>query len=274
MAKAALEMAVLDAELRAQGVSFGEYLGAVRDRGRLRCLGRHPRRRSTTLLDAVDGYLDEGYRAHQAEDRAGLGRRAGRAPSASASATIAAAGRRQRRVHARTTRAPAPARRVRPAADRAAAPRGRHRGHAVLARSFARRSASTSRSSRRAAAADAIALGACPIVNIKAGPGRRLPRGAPGPRRVRGARRPVWCGGMLETGLGRAPTSRSPRCPASPCPATPRLPTATSRTDITEPFVLEDGQLPVPPGRVSASRRSRTCSSASRPPSRCVVLTE
>ncbi len=30
MAKAALEMAVLDAELRSGGVSLGEYLGAVR----------------------------------------------------------------------------------------------------------------------------------------------------------------------------------------------------------------------------------------------------
>ena len=39
----------------------------------------------------------------------------------------------------------------------------------------------------------------------QARPGRRLPGGAAHPRRVRGQRRsPVWCGGMLETGIGRA----------------------------------------------------------------------
>ena len=54
-------------------------------------------------------------------------------------------------------------------------------------------------------AADAIALGACSDHQHQARPGRRLPRGAADPRRLR--RRtasPVWCGGMLETGLGRA----------------------------------------------------------------------
>ena len=60
MAKAALEMAVLDAELRAEGRSFARELGAVRDR--VPCgvsvgiMDSIPQ-----LLDAVDGYLDEGY---------------------------------------------------------------------------------------------------------------------------------------------------------------------------------------------------------------------
>ena len=70
--------------------------------------------------------------------------------------------------------------------------------------SSARRSASTSRSPRRASAEDAIALGACRIVNIKAG---RV-GGYLEARRVHDVCEahgvPVWCGGMLETGLGRA----------------------------------------------------------------------
>src|SRR5690606_28103776 len=60
MAKAAVEMAVLDAELRAAGRSFARELGAVHDR--VPCgvsvgiMDEIPR-----LLDAVDEYLAEGY---------------------------------------------------------------------------------------------------------------------------------------------------------------------------------------------------------------------
>ncbi|MEU0572063.1 o-succinylbenzoate synthase, partial [Nonomuraea sp. NPDC005983] len=59
MAKAAVETAVLDAQLRAAGESFGQFLGAARDR--VPCgvsvgiMDSIPQ-----LLDAVDGYLNEG----------------------------------------------------------------------------------------------------------------------------------------------------------------------------------------------------------------------
>jgi len=58
--------------------------------------------------------------------------------------------------------------------------------------------------------------------------GRRLPGGEARPRRLRGARGSVWCGGMLETGIGRPPTWPWRRCPTSSSPATPPRPTATS----------------------------------------------
>ncbi|MEV4898545.1 enolase C-terminal domain-like protein, partial [Nonomuraea sp. NPDC055795] len=60
MAKAAVETAVLDAQLRAAGESFGRFLGAERDR--VPCgvsvgiMDSIPE-----LLEAVGGYLDEGY---------------------------------------------------------------------------------------------------------------------------------------------------------------------------------------------------------------------
>ena len=60
MAKAAVEMALLDAELRARGVSLGAYLGASRDR--VPCgvsVGIHPD--VAALLAAVEGYLEQGY---------------------------------------------------------------------------------------------------------------------------------------------------------------------------------------------------------------------
>ena len=67
-----------------------------------------------------------------------------------------------------------------------------------------RRSAWTSRSPRLRAAVDAIERGACSVVNIKAG---RVGGYLEAVRihdvcAARGV--PVWCGGMLETGVGRA----------------------------------------------------------------------
>src|SRR5438046_9666110 len=61
MAKAAVEMAVLDAELRAQGQSFGRFFGAVRRA--VDCgvsVGIQPS--IAELLQTVGGYLDQGYR--------------------------------------------------------------------------------------------------------------------------------------------------------------------------------------------------------------------
>src|SRR5918993_2182550 len=60
MVKAGLELAVLDAALRTEGRSFGDYLGAVRDRvpsGVSVGIQRDP----DALVDVVGGYLDEGY---------------------------------------------------------------------------------------------------------------------------------------------------------------------------------------------------------------------
>src|SRR5215469_12317196 len=61
MAKAALEMAVLDAELRSTGVSLAEHLGAVRtevDCGVSVGIHEDP----AELVDVVSGYLSDGYR--------------------------------------------------------------------------------------------------------------------------------------------------------------------------------------------------------------------
>ena len=60
MAKAALEMAVLDAELRAERRSFADLLGVTRDRIPSGVsVGIHPT--VDALLAAVAGYLDDGY---------------------------------------------------------------------------------------------------------------------------------------------------------------------------------------------------------------------
>jgi O-succinylbenzoate synthase len=99
------------------------------------------------------------------------------------------------------------------------------------------------------AVAAALALRACSVVNIK-------------PARVGGylaARAvhdlcaahgiPVWCGGMLETGIGRAANLA---LAALPNFALPGDISATARyyaEDITAPFTLDgDGQIAVPDG--------------------------
>ena len=119
-------------------------------------------------------------------------------------------------------------------------------------------------------AEDAIALGACRIVNIKAG---RV-GGYLEAKRVHdvcaAANVPVWCGGMLETALGRAANVALAALPNFTLPGDTSASGRYYAEDICEPFVLDDGRLPVPAGPGSVSRRSRTSSNGSRRSSRCV----
>src|SRR5436189_807460 len=63
MAKAAIEMAILDAQLRARGESFGKYLGAVRSE--VDCgVSVGIQRTIPELLRTVGGFLDHGHRRH------------------------------------------------------------------------------------------------------------------------------------------------------------------------------------------------------------------
>jgi O-succinylbenzoate synthase len=96
------------------------------------------------------------------------------------------------------------------------------------------------------AAADAIRLGACRIINIK--PGRV--GGYLEARRIHdvcvASGVPVWAGGMLETGLGRAANVALAALPGFTLPGDTSASDRYYRTDITAPFVLDDGHLPVP----------------------------
>src|SRR5260370_675897 len=70
MAKAAIEMALLDAQLRASGESFGAYFGAVRpavDAGV--SVGIH--KTIPELLETVGDYLEQGYRRSKLKDKPG-----------------------------------------------------------------------------------------------------------------------------------------------------------------------------------------------------------
>jgi O-succinylbenzoate synthase len=95
---------------------------------------------------------------------------------------------------------------------------------------------------------DAIEIGACSVVNIKAG---RV-GGYLEARRVhdvclaRGV--PVWCGGMLETGIGRAANLALATLPGFVFPGDISATDRYFHEDVTAPFVLEDGAIAVPRG--------------------------
>jgi O-succinylbenzoate synthase len=94
----------------------------------------------------------------------------------------------------------------------------------------------------------ALALGACSIVNVKAG---RV-GGYLEARRVHdvcaAAGVPVWCGGMLETGIGRAANLALASLPGFTLPADLSATDRYFREDVTRRFVLEDGEIAVPSG--------------------------
>ena len=86
-------------------------------------------------------------------------------------------------------------------------------------------------------------LNACSIINIK--PGRV--GGYLEAKRIhdlcneRGV--PVWCGGMLETGIGRAANLALAALPGFTLPGDTSASSRYFHKDITEPFVMKDGKM-------------------------------
>jgi O-succinylbenzoate synthase len=224
MAKAALEMAVLDAELR--GRAAVSPRAGRRARRSLWSVGRH-HGLDRELLDAVGGYLDEGYvRIKLKISPAGTWSRSG--PCGSGSATTCCCRSTRTPPTRWPTRASSPARSVRVAADRAAAGRGGRAGTRGAAKQIAPRSASMSRS-RRPGPPRTRSRWARPrsSTSSPAGSGGYLEA-----RRIHDVcvahGVPVWCGGMLETGIGRAANVALAALPGFTLPGTPRRRTVTS----------------------------------------------
>nr|WP_221204039.1 o-succinylbenzoate synthase [Modestobacter versicolor] len=246
MAKAALETAVLDAELRAAGRSFGSFLGAATDR--VPCgVSVGIMDSVDALLDAVGGYVDAGYLRIKLKIEPGWDLEPVRAV-------------RERfgdialQVDANTAYTVSDARHLAKLDPfellliEQPLPEDDVLGHAQLARSVRTPICLDESITSARTAAAAITLSACSIVNVK-------------PARVGGyleARRihdmcaahgvPVWCGGMLETGLGRAANVALAALPNFTLPGDTSASDRYYATDITPPFVLEDGHLRVPTG--------------------------
>jgi O-succinylbenzoate synthase len=247
MAKAALEMAVLDAELRASDTRLADLLGATRDEvpcgvsvGIYDSIG--------ALLDAVAGYLEDGYLRVKLKIEPGwdvdpvtaVRERFGDDLALQVDANTAYAlddWPQLQKLDALSLLLI-----EQPLAEDDLI------GHADLARKLSTPICLDESITSARVAANAIALGACTIINIKAG-------------RVGGyleARRihdlcvarsvPVWCGGMLETGIGRAANVALAALPGFTLPGDTSASDRYFHRDVTAPFALDHGHLAVPSG--------------------------
>jgi len=244
MAKTALELALLDAELRAEGVALGTRLGAASPA--VDCgvsVGMFP---LAELLEQVAGYVADGYRRVKLKIEPGFDVEPVRAVR-ECHPDLAL------QVDANTAYTVGDV-------DLLAAldpfdlllieqplPEDDLLGHAEVARQIQTPLCLDESITSARVAEAAIALGACSIVNIKAG---RV-GGYLEAVRVHDAcvalGVAVWCGGMLETGIGRAANVALAALPGF------TLPGDTSASDryyardvLTEPFTLVDGRLAVP----------------------------
>jgi len=247
MAKAALEMAVLDAELRIQGRSWAQELGAVRDR--VPC-GVSVGIASSTgaLLDEVARYLDAGYVRIKLKIQPGWDVAPVRAVRERFGDDVLL------QVDANTAYTLREARHLakldpfdlllieQPLEEDDVI------GHADLAKVVRTPVCLDESIVSAQTAAAAIRLGACQVINIK-------------PGRVGGYLEAVrihdlaaahglaaWCGGMIESGIGRAANAALASLPGFTLPGDVSASDRFYRTDITEPLVIEDGHMRVPTG--------------------------
>jgi O-succinylbenzoate synthase len=247
MSKAAIEMAVLDAELRAAGRSFARELGAVRDR--VPCgvsvgiASSIPR-----LLDEVEGYVAAGYVRIKLKIEPGWDVEPVRAVRERFGDDLLI------QVDANTAYTLQDARHLARLDEyglllmEQPLPEEDLLGHAALARLVRTPICLDESITSARTAAAAITLGACSIINIK--PGRV--GGYLEARRVHDVAAAhgiaVWCGGMLETGIGRAANVALAALPGFTLPGDTSASDRYYAADITAPFVLADGHLAVPDG--------------------------
>ncbi len=247
MAKAALELAVLDADLRARGLPLARHLGATRDRVpagvSVGIVGSLPE-----LLDAVAGYLDAGYLRVKLKIEPGWDIepvRAVRERFGDGLALQVDANAAYRLADARHLARLDPFDLL-----LLEQPLGEDDllGHAKLQRQLRTPICLDESITSAKAAADAIELGACAIVNVKAGRvgGYLEARAVHDLCRAHGV--PVWCGGMLESGVGRAANVALAALPGFTLPGDTSASDRYFRQDLTAPFVLDDGHLAVPSG--------------------------
>ena len=246
MAKASLETAILDAQLRDQKTSLATYLGATKSK--VECgVSVGIANNLEALAEEVKSYVDAGYRRIKLKIEPGWDIKAVK--------------------HIRNLYPEIP---LQVDANQAySRDDGKHLakldefnlllieqpldehdilGHALLAKEVKTPICLDESIISLQSAEDALALKATTIINIK-------------PGRVGGYiesvkihdlclknKIPVWCGGMLETGIGRAANLALAALPGFTLPGDTSASARYFKQDITVPFVMEDGYLNVPQG--------------------------
>jgi O-succinylbenzoate synthase len=247
MAKSALEMAVLDAELRAAGESFAAHLGASVTEVEVGvAVGIHDE--AAALVETVAAHVAEGYSRVKLKVQPGNDVIPVRAVRAELGEDILL------QVDANGSYDPGEVGALvalddldlllieQPFAE------GDLLGHARLAERLKTPICLDESVTSVETARQVLELGACSTINLK--PGRvggyleavkihdlaaRWPAG-------------LWCGGMFEMGLARAANLALAALPGFTLPGDISATNRYFHTDITEPFVLHDGRLPVPDG--------------------------
>ena len=246
LAKAALETAILDAELRSYGMSIGTFLGAMADRVPTG-VSVGIKNSIPELLSDVEGYLAEGYSRIKLKIEPGWDVEPVRVVRERFGDILL-------QVDANTAYTLADAEHLRRLDEfdlllmEQPLEEDDIRGHALLAQRIRTPICLDESITSAKDAATAIALDACRVINVK-------------PARVGGyleARRihdvavahgiPVWCGGMLETGIGRGPNLALAALPGFVLPGDVSASRRYFAEDITEPFELKDGFMHVPTG--------------------------
>ena len=247
MAKAALEMAVLDAQLRSTGQSFASYFGATRtvvDCGV--SVGIAPS--IPELLDEVRGYVDAGYKRIKLKVKPGWDLE----PTAAVRDLIGPDLMLQ--VDANTAYTSYDVQHLQsfddygltlieqPFAEEDFAL------HILLAAAIRTPICLDESIVSADVAVDAIQRGATSVVNIKAGRVGGYLEAVRIHDVCQELHVAVWCGGMLESGLGRAANVALAALPWFTLPGDTSASARYFAEDLTEPFVLHDGQLTVPTG--------------------------
>ena len=246
MAKAALETAILDAQLRDQKISLAKYLGATKSK--VECgVSVGIANNLEALVEEVKSYVDAGYRRIKLKIEPGWDYEA-----------------------VKTIRNLYPDIPLQVDANQAYSradgkllakldefnlllieqPLDEHDilGHALLAKEVKTPICLDESIISLQAAEDSLALKATTIINIK--PGRV--GGYIESKKIHDLclknNIPVWCGGMLETGIGRAANLALGALPGFTLPGDTSASARYFKQDITTPFVMDDGYLTVPTG--------------------------
>ena len=247
MAKASLEMALLDAELRSRGEPLAAYLGA--DRDRVQCgVSVGIAGSIDSLLDQVSGFVGQGYVRLKLKIEPGwdvLPVTAVRETFPGTPLSVDANG-----VYRLTDMSLFEALDALDLVmiEQPLAPDDLL-DHAALQRRLLTPICLDESIHSATQARAAIDVGACRIVNIKVGRlgGLLEARRVHDVARDRGA--PVWCGGMLETGVGRAANLALAALPGFILPGDTSASDRYFAEDLTDPFVLDaDGTMGVPKG--------------------------
>jgi len=249
MARGALELAIVDAQLRHAGQSLASYLGATASA--IPCgvsTGIPADGQIDTLITEVDGYVADGYRRVKLKIQPGWDIEPTRVireryPQIPLQVDANQAYSRADIDHLAAL----------DAFDLLLIEQPIHEddflGHRLLAERMATPICLDESILSADSAESLIDYGACEIVNIKAGRvGGYLAAKAIHDRCAQlGV--PVWCGGMVETGIGRAANIALAALPGFTLPGDTSSSTRFFATDITEPLIMDaDGMMQVPAG--------------------------